>query len=74
MYYNHTERNTIKNVLRKKNRYEANGFTTEDCVDCNRCIEACSCHGANIAKNINWENILEVDMDSVLPVEFVLIM
>lgn len=38
-------------------------FTTDACVGCNRCIGACSCQGANIAKNINGENVIEVDMD-----------
>lgn len=38
-------------------------FTTDTCVGCNRCIGACSCQGANIAQNINGENIVKVDMD-----------
>ena len=38
-------------------------FTNELCVGCNRCIGACSCQGANIAKNDNGENIIAVDPD-----------
>lgn len=38
-------------------------FTTDACVGCNRCIGACSCKGANIAKNTNGENVIEVDAD-----------
>lgn len=38
-------------------------FTTDACVGCNRCIGACSCKGANIAKNTNGENVIEVDTD-----------
>lgn len=38
-------------------------FTTDACVGCNRCIGACSCRGANIAKNTNGENVIEVDAD-----------
>lgn len=38
-------------------------FTTDACVGCNRCIGACSCQGANIAKNINGVNVIEVDAD-----------
>lgn len=41
-------------------------FTTDACVGCNRCIGACSCQGANIAKNINGENVIEVDMDKCI--------
>ena len=41
-------------------------FTTNACVGCNRCIGACSCQGANIAKNINGENVIEVDMDKCI--------
>ncbi len=38
-------------------------FTTDTCVGCNRCIGACSCKGANIAKKKNDENVIEVDAD-----------
>ncbi|MGN0307740.1 MAG: [Fe-Fe] hydrogenase large subunit C-terminal domain-containing protein [Lachnospiraceae bacterium] len=38
-------------------------FTNELCVGCNRCIGACSCQGANTAKNNNGENIIVVDSD-----------
>ncbi len=38
-------------------------FTTDACVGCNRCIGACSCKGANIAKKRNGENVIEVDED-----------
>lgn len=38
-------------------------FTTDACVGCNRCIGACSCQGANIAKNIDGTNVIEVDTD-----------
>lgn len=41
-------------------------FTTDDCVGCNRCIGACSCHGANVAKNINGVNVIEVDADKCI--------
>ncbi len=41
-------------------------FTTKDCVGCNRCIGACSCQGANIAKNIDGDNIIEVDMEKCI--------
>lgn len=38
-------------------------FTTDACVGCNRCIGACSCKGANIAKKTENENVIEVDAD-----------
>lgn len=38
-------------------------YTTDACVGCNRCIGACSCKGANIAKKTNNENVIEVDAD-----------
>lgn len=38
-------------------------FTTDACVGCNRCIGACSCKGANIAKKTKNENVIEVDAD-----------
>lgn len=41
-------------------------FTTDACVGCNRCIGACSCKGANIAKNKNGENVIEVDTDKCI--------
>lgn len=41
-------------------------FTTDACVGCNRCIGACSCKGANIAKNKNGENVIEVDADKCI--------
>lgn len=41
-------------------------FTTDACVGCNRCIGACSCKGANIAKNTNGENVIEVDPDKCI--------
>ncbi len=41
-------------------------FTTDACVGCNRCIGACSCKGANIAKNTNGENVIEVDTDKCI--------
>ena len=40
-------------------------FTTDACVGCNRCIGACSCKGANIAKKKNNENVIEVDADAL---------
>lgn len=41
-------------------------FTTDSCVGCNRCIGACSCKGANIAKKRNNENVIEVDEDKCI--------
>lgn len=41
-------------------------FTTDSCVGCNRCIGACSCKGANIAKKRNGENVIEVDEDKCI--------
>ena len=36
-------------------------FTTDACVGCNRCIGECSCQGANVAKNSDGLNVIEVD-------------
>jgi len=41
-------------------------FTNDLCVGCNRCIGACSCQGANTAKNHNGENIIAVDSDKCI--------
>lgn len=41
-------------------------FTTDACVGCNRCIGACSCKGANIAKKTKNENVIEVDADKCI--------
>ena len=38
-------------------------YTNENCIGCNKCIGACSCEGANVAKNINGQNRIEVDPD-----------
>lgn len=38
-------------------------FTNEKCVGCNRCIGACSCQGANVVRNVNGVNVVEVDAD-----------
>ena len=38
-------------------------FTNENCIGCNKCIGACSCEGANVAKNVNGQNRIEVDPD-----------
>lgn len=36
-------------------------FTNDLCVGCNRCIEPCSCLGANSAKVLNGQNVVHVD-------------
>ncbi|MBQ3496827.1 MAG: 4Fe-4S binding protein [Oscillospiraceae bacterium] len=36
-------------------------FTNDLCVGCNRCIEPCSCLGANSAKVLNGRNVVHVD-------------
>ena len=36
-------------------------FTNDLCVGCNRCIEPCSCLGANSAKVVNGKNVVHVD-------------
>lgn len=38
-------------------------FTNDLCIGCNRCIGACSCPGANIAKNEDGKNTIEVDSE-----------
>lgn len=38
-------------------------YTNDSCVGCNRCIGACSCPGANIAKEENGENMIDVNPD-----------
>lgn len=38
-------------------------FTKDSCVGCNRCIGACSCQGANIAKDKDGQNFIVVDDD-----------
>ena len=34
-------------------------FTNELCVGCNRCISACSCPGANMARNEDGNNVTQ---------------
>ena len=36
-------------------------FTNNLCVGCNRCIGACSCQGANIAKEVDGKNVITID-------------
>lgn len=36
-------------------------YTNDKCIGCNKCINACSCNGANIAANENGQNRIEVD-------------
>lgn len=36
-------------------------FTNDNCIGCNKCIRACSCLGACIAKNENGKTFIEVD-------------
>lgn len=36
-------------------------FTNEKCIGCNKCISACSCLGANIARDVNGSNRIAVD-------------
>lgn len=38
-------------------------FTNELCVGCNRCISACSCPGANMARNEDGNNVIDVNPD-----------
>ena len=35
--------------------------TNDKCIGCNKCIRACSCTGANVAKELERGNIIEVD-------------
>ena len=41
-------------------------FTNDKCIGCNKCINACSCNGANIAVNENGKNRIEVDPDKCI--------
>ena len=41
-------------------------YTNDKCIGCNKCIRACSCDGANVAKNIDGKNIIEVDPDKCI--------
>lgn len=41
-------------------------FTTDDCVGCNRCIGECSCQGANVARNVDGKNVIEVDAEKCI--------
>ena len=41
-------------------------FTTDACVGCNRCIGECSCQGANVARNVNGKNVIEIDADKCI--------
>ena len=36
-------------------------FTNDNCIGCNKCIRACSCLGACVAKNENGKTFIEVD-------------
>lgn len=36
-------------------------YTNDKCIGCNKCINACSCNGANIAVDMNGQNRIEVD-------------
>ena len=38
-------------------------YTNDNCIGCNKCINACSCDGANVAKEVNGKNRIEVDPD-----------
>lgn len=38
-------------------------FTNDSCVGCNRCIGACSCQGASIAKEEKGKNVIVVNGD-----------
>ena len=40
--------------------------TNEKCIGCNKCISVCSCDGANIAKEVNGANRIEVDGDKCI--------
>ena len=37
-------------------------FTNDNCIGCNKCIRACSCLGACVAKNENGKTFIEVDL------------
>ena len=41
-------------------------YTNDKCIGCNKCINACSCNGANIAINDNGRNRIEVDPDKCI--------
>ena len=41
-------------------------YTNDICIGCNKCINACSCNGANIAINDNGRNRIEVDPDKCI--------
>ena len=41
-------------------------FTNDNCVGCNKCISACSCLGANVQKEVNGKNRIEVDGDKCI--------
>ena len=36
-------------------------YTNDKCIGCNKCINACSCDGANVAVNVDGKNRIEVD-------------
>lgn len=36
-------------------------YTNDNCIGCNKCINACSCDGANVAKEVGGNNRIEVD-------------
>ena len=38
-------------------------YTNDNCIGCNKCISACSCDGANVARMIDGKNKIEVDKD-----------
>ncbi len=41
-------------------------FTNDKCIGCNRCIGACSCQGANVAKKDGERNLIEVDPEKCI--------
>ena len=36
-------------------------FTNDNCIGCNKCIQACSCVGANVVETVNGKNVVHVD-------------
>ena len=41
-------------------------FTNDKCIGCNKCISACSCDGANVAKCVEGKNKIEVDPEKCI--------
>ncbi len=41
-------------------------YTNDSCIGCNKCIRACSCDGANIAKEVDGRNYIEVDAEKCI--------